>query len=218
MHVAAVAAHRRNSTLPASTVAAPRRIGLSLALAKISILLLSFLSLSFLLHAAPRAFPARRGTARRGTARAPSLRGAAQCAEERRTPRGAPPALLLSTLAARSPRAGLNRPVNPCPPAPGCPRGRASRRPCRPPAPGAPLPPARALRHSRRPPTPCAVNCVTADHRRNRPPRSLAATPLWRLRPGSLPPLVAPARLSLLLTIYFLPSAVPSYLVKPIIV
>ena len=70
LHVAAVAAHRRNSTLPASTVAAPRRISSSLALAKISILLLSFLSLSFLLHAAPRAFPARRGTARRGTARA----------------------------------------------------------------------------------------------------------------------------------------------------
>ena len=46
-HVAAVAAHRRSSTQPASTVAAPRRIGSSLAMAKISILLLSFLSLSF---------------------------------------------------------------------------------------------------------------------------------------------------------------------------
>ena len=98
----------------------------------------------------------------------------------------------------------------PRPPAPGSPRGRASHRPCRPPAPGAPLQPARASRHPRRPPTPCALNCVTADHRRHRPPQSLAATSLWRLRPGSLPPLPAPARLSLLLTIYFLPSAVPS--------
>ena len=72
-----------NAARPASTVAAPRRIGSSLALAKISILLLSFLSLSFCYTRrsarSPRgpaarqraarhracAFLARRGTARR---------------------------------------------------------------------------------------------------------------------------------------------------------
>ncbi len=66
-----------------------------------------------------------------------------------------------------------------------------------PPAPqaGWPLPSARALRHPRSPPAPCALNCVTAAHRRSRSPPQLAAAPHWRRCPGLPPPLAAPARL-----------------------
>ncbi len=77
-----------------------------------------------------------------------------------------------------------------------------------PPAPeaGGSLPSARASRHQRRPPAPCALNCVTAAHRRSRSPPPLVAAPHQRCRPGLPLPLAA----ALLLTFCPPPPLPPS--------